>query len=362
LFNIDNKNEYFLFSQKKKVEKLTNLTQFNQPSQQLSVYQPFIKRLPWLFWFNFVLPQQLREYKIDLFFSLNHFLPIKKTTRKEVVVIHDLAWKVNPDWKNFSYRVYAKLFQQRSLQRVDKIIAVSHSTKRDIMRFYNVPESKIEVIYEGADKRFKPRELNQVSKLRLLSKLSELSNFKDFKNLPAIVLYVGRLEERKNIKGILEITKRLDSLNSKSFIRDLKFVLVGGTSKPRGEEYLKEIHKRSNILYLGDVNDEYLPFIYNLAKIFLFPSFCEGFGLTVLEAMQSGLPVLTSNTSSLLEVVGDGGLMHEPNNCEAFARDIVKLLEDKKFYQEMREKGIKQAKKFSWEKTVRKIVNIFNQL
>jgi len=357
LSNINNENEYILFFQGRKPEKLTNLIKLNRLSQQLPTYQPSIKKLPWFFWFNFIFPQQLRKYRIDLFFSANHFLPLIKLVEKEVITVHDLAWKINPKWKNFSYRAYASLFQQTSLRRADKIITISHSTKRDIMRFYNMSEDKIEVIYEGADKRYRPRNKNNLKLPSLLSKIKKIYN------LPRkFILYVGKLEERKNIKGLLEIAKRLNSLNSKRLIRDLKLVLVGGIGKPMGKGYLKKIHRRPNILYLEDVNNKHLPLIYNLAKVFLLLSFYEGFGLTVLEAMQSGVPVLASNTSSLPEVVGDGGIMHNPTDYEGFIKDLVRLLENEKLYEKMQRKAIEQAKKFSWGKTTQKIVNIFNQI
>ncbi|MCG2790253.1 MAG: glycosyltransferase, partial [Actinomycetia bacterium] len=104
------------------------------------------------------------------------------------------------------------------------------------------------------------------------------------------------------------------------------------------------------------------PYIYNLAKIFLFPSFYEGFGLPPLEAMRSGLPTLTSNTSSMPEIVGEGGIMHNPKDYEGFAKDMIRLLEDNFFYQVMKEKALKQAKKFEWEISCKKLIEIFNKL
>jgi len=128
------------------------------------------------------------------------------------------------------------------------------------------------------------------------------------------------------------------------------------------KEIFKEVKTRDNICYLDHIQDKDLPHIYNLAKIFLFPSFYEGFGLPPLEAMQSGLPVLTSNVSSLPEVVGEGGVMHDPRDYKGFTRDIIRLLDSKDFYQEMKNKAVLQAKKFSWRKATEELVNIFNKI
>jgi glycosyltransferase involved in cell wall biosynthesis len=226
------------------------------------------------------------------------------------------------------------------------IVTISESSKRDIIRFYNVPEEKIKVIYEAAEDDFQPRNLSEFEKIKLREKY----------NLPEkFILYIGVLEERKNIEGIIKIA---DLIEEKTKVPILLFGRIGH----RGNQYLKEIKKRKNIQYKGFVDNKDLPYIYNLATIFLFPSFYEGFGLPVLEAMQSGVPVLTSNTSSLPEIVGEAGLMHEPRDYENFAKDIIKLLEDKNFYDKMKNKGLEQAKKFSWEKTTKELVNLFNQI
>ena len=164
------------------------------------------------------------------------------------------------------------------------------------------------------------------------------------------ILYVGRIEKRKNIEGIFKIA---------ALLPEKKFILVGEGGYSGSKELLKKIKEQKNINHLKFVDDEDLPHIYNLAKIFLFPSFYEGFGLPVLEAMKSGLPVLTSNTSSLPEVVGEGGIMHDPNDYQEFVKDIRKLFEDEKFYQEMKKRAISVAGKFNCKKSTEELVEVF---
>lgn len=111
-----------------------------------------------------------------------------------------------------------------------------------------------------------------------------------------------------------------------------------------------------------DTESKDIPFIYNLADVFFFPSFYEGFGLPPLEAMQSGTPVIASNTSSLSEVIGEGGIMRNPKDYEGFAQNIMKLLENADFYDKVRKHGIERAKKFNWLKTTEETIKVFNQI
>jgi glycosyltransferase involved in cell wall biosynthesis len=298
------------------------------------------------FWLNFVLPKYLEKHNIDLFFSPNHFLPLKKIRPKSIVVIHDVFHKIDKNFHPLYYRKYADFLLARAVKNSELIVTVSESSKKDIIRFYNAPEEKVKVVYEAADEIFQPRNLSEFEKIKLREKY----------NLPEkFILYIGVLEERKNIDGIIKIA---DLIKDKTETPIFLFGRIGH----KGNQYIKEIKKRRNIQYKGFVENQDLPYVYNLATIFLFPSFYEGFGLPVLEAMQSGVPVLTTNTSSLPEVVGNGGLMHNPKDYDGFAKDIMKLLEDKDFYDRLKNKGLEQAKKFNWKKTTKDIVNLFNQI
>jgi glycosyltransferase involved in cell wall biosynthesis len=344
LTECDEQNDYFLFSyrrlpqyEKERIKSISTL-KFTPQGIFQKATSPF--------WLNFVLPKYLEKYKIDLFFSPNHFLPIKKIRPKSIVVIHDVFHKIDKNFHPLYYRKYADFLLKRAVKNSELIIAVSESSKRDIIRFYNVPEEKIKVIYEAAEDAFQPRDLSEIEK----RKLREKYNFPE-----KFILYIGVLEERKNIEGIIKIA---DLIKDKTETPIFLFGRIGY----KGNQYIKEMKKRRNIQYKGFVENQDLPYLYNLATIFLFPSFYEGFGLPVLEAMQSGIPVLTSNTSSLPEIVKDGGIMHDPRDYEKFAKSIMKLLEDKDFYYKMRNKGLEQAKKFSWKQTTKELVNLFNQI
>jgi len=347
LLKIDKKNQYFLFCYK-------DLPKFKKIGYNIIATGktlPLPQKIYNLYWLNFILPSLLKKYKIDIFFSPNPYLPYGKIPSRAVFTIHDLAHKIEKKYKDFIYRIfYLNFLSERSARRADLILTVSENSKKDILKYYAnlVSKDKVKVIYPAADEKFKVRELT----------IEQIKNLREKYNLPErFVLYVGRIETRKNIIGILKIG---DFLKKKG--EDIKIVLVGEGGYSGYEKLKREIEKRNNVYHLENVNEKDLPYIYNLSKIFLFPSFYEGFGLPVLEAMQSGVPVLASNTSSLKEVVGDGGIMHNPTDYEAFAKDIIRLLKDNKFYEKIRKKGISQAKKFSWEKSTKELVKIFNEL
>lgn len=344
---IDKKNQYFLFC-------YNNLSQLENKGFRIITTGktlPLPSKVYNLYWLQHVLPQLLKKLKIDIFFNANHYLPLRDISSKSIITIHDLSYKVEKSYKSFIYRgFYLNFLLPQSLKKADFILTVSQNSKRDILKYYSnrVSANKIEVIYEATDERFQPRDLNKGKKEELRRTYNLPENF---------VLYVGRIENRKNIVGILKIG---DLLLKKG--KEIKIVLVGESGYSGYKELKKEIRKRKNIFHIQYIRDEDLPYIYNLAKVFLFPSFYEGFGLPPLEAMQSGVPVLTSNTSSLPEVIGEGGIMHNPNNYEGFTKDIIRLLEDKNFYKKMREKAIEQAKKFSWKKSTKRLISIFNQI
>ncbi|MCU0344125.1 MAG: glycosyltransferase family 4 protein [Ignavibacteriaceae bacterium] len=299
------------------------------------------------YWLNFTLPKVLKKYKINIFFSPNNLLPRKKLNCKSVLVVHDLLHIVDKHYHPFFYRYYLKFHLPHSLRISDAIVAVSESTKYDITRFYYLDRDKIVTIYPILEKKFRPLNVDPLVINRLKIKY----------NLPdKYILYVGVIERRKNITCIMKIADLIKDKYS-----DYKFVLAG---KPGYgfNSIMTEIKKRENIVYLNFVNDEDLQLIYNLAKAFIFPSFYEGFGYPPLEAMQCGIPVLCSNSSSLNEVVGENGFLRDPHDCQGFANDLDNLLSNSELYAEMKIRSIQQAKKFSVKVSVNKLNQLFSDL
>ena len=311
----DEENKYYLFSVNEINSDLEPFIEIKTHNAKIpdKLYSPY--------WLNFILPKLVKKYNIDILFSPNNLLPKKKMDCKTVVAIHDLHHLTNKRNHSFIYRNYLSFQLPYSIKNSDVIIAISESTKGDLIKHFNVDANKIVVIYRTADKKFKPFPLTDL----------EYKNIKTILKLPEkYVLYVGIIENRKNILGIL---KTADLLYSKSI--DIKFVLVGkpGYGFKSIEE---EIIKRKNVIYLNYIEEEDLVSIYNLAFLFFFPSFYEGFGLPPLEAMQCGIPVLCSNIPALQEVVGNNGFLRNAEDYEGFADYIIKLLSDSRRYSEMK--------------------------
>lgn len=339
---LDKENEYFLFS-------LSGLKEYeNKGFKNIATGKN--KLVPGFFyspfWLNFVLPKYLEEHRIDAFFSPTGFLPLGKKKYKTLATVCDVFHKVNEKFHPFIYRKYADLFLTPSVEQSNMVLTISEASKKDILKFYRIEESRIKVDHLAADKIFHPRQLSQEEKERLRKKYGLPERF---------ILYVGVLEERKNVRAMIEVA---DLLKGKTDAPILLFGKPGHNSK----NIWKKLPKGKNIQYKGFVEKDDLPLIYNLASVFFFPTYYEGFGLPVLEAMQSGLPVVASNTSSLPEIVEEAGILCQPDDRDGFAKGILKLLQDKDFYDNMAEKGLERAKFFSWEKTVKIIINLLKSL
>lgn len=340
--NQDTRNEYFLFSSSKISYSNNKLKKIVTGSSRIppKIYAPV--------WLNFVLPKLLKKYKIDIFFTPNYLLPIKKIKNvKTIIVVSDVVHLISKNFHSFSYNLYLKLFLPLSIKNSSEIITISENSKNDIIKFYNVRVEKIKVVYIVANKIFINCEVD-VDKVRLVKNKFNLAS--------KFLLYVGVLENRKNILGLLKITELLRNNG-----QDIHLVLIG---KPGFgfQKIKKEIDSRSKyVQYLNYVDDDSLAIIYRLAHVFVFPSYYEGFGIPPLEAMKVGLPVVSSNSSSLKEVVGNGGILCDPNNHDAFVQSITKLLEDKVYYNKMKEKALNQAKTFDRNVEIKKIIETFNK-
>jgi glycosyltransferase involved in cell wall biosynthesis len=299
------------------------------------------------FWLNILVPSFLKKEKIDIFFSPNNLCPIfsLKNTKK-IITIHDVMFKIDRYYYSFFYRKYLDIMLKKSIDASDKIITISNCSKNDIVKYYSINPDKIDVIYRVADNKFQPRTVDETFRKELNIKYGLPDKF---------VLYVGLIENRKNIKTIL---KSADLVSKQR--QDIKFILIG--NKGFGFNNIKtEIEKRQGtVKYLRFVDDKDLPFLYNLASIFFLTSYYEGFGLPVLEAMQSGTPVVTSNVSSLPEVVGEAGFMCSPEDAETFASLLIKLIEDEKLYSEFANKAVAFAQKFNRNTVIKQHLNIFN--
>lgn len=338
---MDSQNQYFLFTTKKHEvnSSFYHSVNSNESKIPFKLYSPI--------WINRDIPQLVKKYSIDVILFPNVLAPLVNLDKCRIVsVVHDVIFKVYKEYYPFFYRQYLASYLPISLKKSDKVVTVSELSKNDIMKFYNIPSEKIEVVYNTASNIFCRRNISEHEKSIFLSKHSLPEKF---------LLYVGVVEKRKNIITLIRIMDELEKKGNK-----LKLIIIGKAGY-KSQYLLEEIEKRRNtITYFPYMEDIDLSYIYNLAFAFLFPSFYEGFGIPPLEAMQSATPVLASNAPALVEVVGEGGLIHNSDDYIGFVDDIIKLERDFEFYSMMKEKAYEQSKKFNIKETTNKMVKVLN--
>lgn len=286
----------------------------------------------------------------DLFFST---LPVRKRG-KTVVTIHDVTPLVFPNKYPPGLKGKVKFaIQKFSLGGVGAVITDSQNSKKDISKYLGYPKEKIYVVYLAPREIFKP-----------VSDLLLLDGIRNKYKLPLkFVLYVGDVNWNKNVLGLVKACKKIGTpvvIVGKQALGE-NFDRTHIENKPL-VQLVKLYGEDRGVLRLGFVSDEDLVGIYNLATVYCQPSFYEGFGLPILEAMACGCPVVSSKTSSLPEICGGGALMVDPENDGEMARGIKTLLDDRKKRVKFQEKGFRQVKKFTWEKTAQETLEVYRKV
>ena len=299
------------------------------------------------YWRSFSIIKDIHKRKIDLFHGLSNELPFTLgNTIKKVVTIHDLIFKRYPQWyKAIDRKIYDWKFKL-ACNNADKIIAISEQTKADIMNFYQIDESKIEVVYQTCNDSFKNKATQeQVAAVR---KKYQLPN--------EFLLNVGTIETRKNA---LNIVKALHQKNINT-----PLYIIGRNTEYANEikAYINQNNLEKQIQILHNVSNEELPVFYQLAKIFIYPSTFEGFGIPIIEALYSGTPVITSKGSCFSEPGGENSVYVEVGNIDELGEAITNLLTDPKKCTMMIEKGLVHVQEFSTKKVTEDLYEIYTQL
>ncbi len=275
-------------------------------------------------------------------------------TLPTVVTIHDLIPIVLPAYRGSArVRLYTQL-ASFAAQRASAILADSHASARDIEKHLHIPRTKIHVVHLAAHARFHPPPPSDIERVRAKFKLPE--NF---------VLYLGGFDVRKNVARVIETFGRVVSRESRVESRDWALVIAGklpsveSDFSPNPQRLAKEFGVLNRTHFIGFVVEEDKPALYSAARVFLYPSRYEGFGLPPLEAMACGTPVIAANTSSLPEVVGDAGILVGVNDAQGWSDALRELLSDETRWNEMRARGIEQAKKFSWERAAQETMDVY---
>jgi len=256
---------------------------------------------------------------------------------RQVVTVHDIAVLDHPEWFNARFAAWYRWMMPPLVRSVAHVIAVSDFTKRRLVEVTGVDESRVSVVLNGVDERFNVRLREEVVTLR--AQLGIPSS--------CYVLSLATLEPRKNLPGQLEAWSRCVS-----HLPDNVWLVISGSN---GKEHvfgkLQSRNVPPRVHFTGYVRDEDLPALYSGAIAFLYPSFYEGFGLPVLEAMATGTVPIISNSTALREVAGDAGVVVDPHNYDSIASAIVRIVKEDRWREELRHRSVRRSQSFSWDRT-----------
>jgi len=296
------------------------------------------------------IPLALRREGVTLFHATHYVLPPLVPCRS-VVTIHDCIHLMFPQYLPNRFALgYARASMAYATRRATRILTVSESSKRDIIRFFRTSPDKIDVIPNAFDARFsvEPKD-DDVARVRQRYQLQD-----------AFVLYAGNVKPHKNLERLIEAF----DLVRRRGLGSLKLVLIGDEIS-KYAALRRAVHRHQlhpHVRFIGYMPEETLAVMYRLARVFVFPSLYEGFGLPPLEAMASGTPVVTSNVSALPEVAGDAALLVDPYDPVAIAGAIHDVLTNDSLRRRLRQKGQQRASQFSWETSARRIRDIYWQI
>lgn len=319
------------------------------PSNRVGIATPPLGfgKLRSSYWRSVLLTKRLERDGVDVYHGLSHELPynIHKTNVKTVVTIHDIIFMRYPQWYGFIDRSIYKQKVVYSCRIADAIIAVSEQTKQDLIDFLGVDGNKINVIYQGCNDMF--REKATSDDLMRVSKKHGLPE--------EYMLYLGTIEERKNLLTVIKAIHQAGI--------DMPLVAIGRATKYmlKIKQYIHN-HSMQNIHFLHSLPSGDLPAIYQGAKLFVYPSLFEGFGIPILEALNSKTPVITSKGGCFGEVGGKHSIYVDPTNAEEMAAAIKKVLSDKDLQKKMKEEGYKHARKFNKEEIAGQMMDLYKTL
>jgi glycosyltransferase involved in cell wall biosynthesis len=296
---------------------------------------------------QFRIPLSLVRERAHLLHEPHYVLP-PATRCRAVVTIHDCIHLMFPQYLPGAMAYYyARASMWSAVWKADRILTVSETSKRDILKFFDIPPEKVAVIYNAIDERFlaEPDE-EQMDRIRQRYQLDH-----------PFLLYVGNIKPHKNLGRLIEAFARVKS----SGLDDLRLVIVGDQVS-RYPPLRQAVHRHrldKEVRFLGFQPSDTLAVFYRLSRAFVFPSLYEGFGLPPLEAMACGTPVVTSNVSSLPEVAGGAAILVDPYDPASIADGITRAVSDTTLRQELVDKGLARARDFSWTQSVAAIHQIY---
>jgi glycosyltransferase involved in cell wall biosynthesis len=349
LGRLDHETTYFLLGPSAKVKEIGPLpanfhtVALAEPERSLTSYREFrtvVKRL-----------------ECDLVHIPNLFSVPRALSCPYVMTVHDIldhlsrARERTGFWRTVHFQMTKQV-----LSGAARIFAVSNFTKLETEKLFNIPAGRIEVVYNAIDERLLQGHANPADRQLIVERYQVTYPF---------LLYAGRISPHKNVVRMIEAFSALKTeLEKEQLFPDLKLIIIGDdlSGNPDLRRTVIRSGVQNDVRFLGFVPIEVLRTFYDAAKIFVFPSLYEGFGLPPLEAMAHGTPVVTSNVSSLPEVVGNAAVLVHPENVFEIMRALHRVLLDQPLREKMKERSYRQAAKFSWEKSVRRIIDVYQEV
>ena len=339
-------NDYFLYTPKAKENKQISFLK-NKKNILVRTPSSFVGNLFKKYWRNKNIIKDIIQDEIDIYHGLSHEIPlgIEKTNIKSVVTIHDLIFIRYPHlFSAIDQEIYHKKFQS-ACKRANRIIAISHQTKNDIIEFFGTDENKIEVVYQGCNNVFQ----SKISKKRIEEICKKY-------NLPEkFILNVGTIEERKNLLTILKSIKELPK-------QHLVVIGKGKEYKNKCLQYIREHNLKERVSFLSGIELEEIAAIYQKSEIMIYPSVFEGFGIPILEALFSKTPVITSQGGCFSETGGEHSIYINPLSVSEIISAITKITTDTNLRNTMIEKGYNYAQNFTDKKVAENLQKIYTSL
>ncbi len=294
------------------------------------------------------LPKFIRSLDFDLYHAQHYVLPYFGWRKPVVVTLHDLIPMIMPKYWSMKTRLAYPLMNRLAIRAAKKISVPSIATQNDLVRLFGVKSDRVCVIPEAVDARFHPAPIDQVQTLRSKYQLPE-----------KYLLFVGINKPHKNVARLIEAYARVVQRGTEY---DLVVAGAWDDRYPEVKQKAAELNLSSRIHFIKSISDVELPVLYSSASVFVTASLYEGFGLPILEAMACGTPVISSNASSLPEVVGEAGLLFDPLNLDSISTAIQQITSDSNLQMNLKQRGLDRAKEFTWARTAEETMKLYSKI
>ncbi|NUM33093.1 MAG: glycosyltransferase family 4 protein [Candidatus Brocadiae bacterium] len=332
--------DYVLFTTNRQQERICNASNVQQISFDCGMIDAS--------WEQLQLPAILEDYAIELYHNPCFSLPVAKEKAKLVATIHDVVFRERPDMVEKRLCEYLNQWTEVACKVADCVIAVSEYSKKQLVNFYGIESSKVEVIYNGIDKKFRRAQKEEQEKAKKRYRLPQ-----DF------IMYLGAIEPKKNLDRLLDAQRIVKEKHPECFLA------IAGGKGPMDYDLEKAIRVRrleNSVAVIGYVEEQDIVPLLSAARVFVYPSLYEGFGFPPLEAMACGTPTIVSDATSLPEVVGDGAKVVATQDSEGLAVTIETFLLDEEEAKDYAVKGKERASLFTWEECVEKTWKLYQRI